>query len=58
MRDLLTGRAGMSGRLMALGDYSAKNCVGRNQQMEVFATQVRMALELKLPLVLHIRDGK
>ena len=48
LRDLLTGRAEMSGRPVALGecglDYSAKNRVDRNQQMEVFAAQVRLAL--------------
>ena len=48
LQDLLTGRAEMSGRPVALGecglDYSAKNRVDRNQQMEVFAAQVRLAL--------------
>ena len=38
-------------------DYSAKNTVGRARQKYVFRSQIKIALEFNLPLVLHIREG-
>ena len=39
-------------------DYSRKNHCDRDLQQEVFRRQLRLALELELPLVLHIRAAE
>lgn len=48
--------------LVALGecglDYSRKNIVPRHRQIQVFQDQVKLALRLDLPLVLHIREAE
>ena len=50
------------GRLVAIGecglDKSHKNTVTMAVQKTAFAAQVKLALKLKLPLVLHIRDAE
>ena len=50
------------GRLVAIGecglDNSQKNTVGMAVQRRAFAAQVELALRLKLPLVLHIREAE
>ena len=39
-------------------DYSRKNHCDRDLQQEVFQRQLRLALEIELPLVLHIRAAE
>lgn len=50
-----------STRVVALGeiglDYSPKNSVSRDIQKRVFDLQLRMAMDLKLPVCLHLRDS-
>ena len=51
-----------SGRLVAIGecglDNSQKNTVPLAIQKRAFAAQVKLALKLQLPLVLHIREAE
>ena len=48
--------------LVAIGecglDYSAKNTVSWEKQLELFRGHIRLAMELKFPLVLHIREAE
>ena len=39
-------------------DYSHKNSVDKNRQIEVFERQLKLALSLSLPLVLHLREAE
>jgi len=52
----------MKGRVVAIGecglDNSRKNDVSMEIQKRAFSAQVMLALKLKLPLVLHIRDAE
>jgi TatD DNase family protein len=56
----LAGR--LQGRLVAIGecgiDRSRKNDIPMQVQRKSFTAQVRLALKLRLPLVLHIRDAE
>ena len=50
-----------SKRVVALGeiglDYSSKNSVSRDIQIRTFDLQLRMAMDLKLPICLHLRES-
>jgi len=49
-------------RVVAVGecglDYSRKNAVEKSRQKRVFVDQVKLAMRLQLPLVLHIREAE
>lgn len=49
-------------RVVAVGecglDYSRKNDVEKSRQKRVFVDQVKLAMKLQLPLVLHIREAE
>merc|ERR1712179_297997 len=52
----------LPGKVVAVGecglDYSRKNTVGKELQKQVFTNQLKIAMQYKLPLVLHIRDAE
>ena len=49
-------------KVVALGecglDYSRKNTIEKDLQKKVFTDQLKIAMQFKLPLVLHIRDAE
>jgi len=60
---LVSGRSQyLPRKVVALGecglDYSRKNTVEKDLQKQVFTDQLKIAMQFKLPLVLHIRDAE
>ena len=60
---LVSGRSQyLPRKVVALGecglDYSRKNTINKDLQKKVFTDQLKIAMQFKLPLVLHIRDAE
>jgi len=60
---LVSGRSeSLPRKVVALGecglDYSKKNTIDKDLQKKVFTDQLKIALQFKLPLVLHIRNAE
>ena len=63
LRLLVSGRSeSLPRKVVALGecglDYSKKNTIDKDLQKKVFTDQLKIALQFKLPLVLHIRNAE